>query len=501
MHSNGPLPQVIQIGDCNAPATYQALMNHLFSAYIGRFLDIYLDDIVIYSDSLEEHEKHVKLVLDILKKEKLYLSRQKLHFIQPELKLLGRIIDDDGIRMDPHKVDSVLSWKVPTNRDLLRGFIGSVGYLADDIPNVRLPLGILSAITGDTVPFRWGYTEQRAFDEVKSLVNAARNHSRVPLDYSPGAPPVWMVTDGCATGISGLISQGPDWKTAKIAAFYSAKLNPAQQNYPVHEIEMLAGIETMLRYSDLLQGVEFQWLTDHKGLTHLLNQKNLSGRQARWLEKISSYTFKVVYIEGSENVVADALSRMYSNDSSGTVRARSEFTTHDVVDDDTVPVLSNLPSDVPVLAGIEARVATRRGARVRRLTEKAVLALADGTVESSGSAGGSRSRPRVKDRRVLRDPQEGGSRLDHSTDHSKSRDKVDSPESPAALLQGSNNDTPVNDDTQDVLNMSLLTQSSLGIDLLSEIQGKYSIDYGAPGVSGRIQMKSRCQPWIMTSFF
>ena len=230
---------------------------------------------VIYSDSLQDHEKHIKIVLDILRKEKLYLSRHKLHFIQPELKLLGRIIDDEGIRMDPHKVDSVMLWKVPTNRDLLRGFIGSVGYLADDIPNVRLPLGILSSITGDTVPFRWGYTEQRAFDEVKSLVQAARGHSRLPLDYSPKAPPIWMVTDGCATGISGLISQGSDWKTAKIAAFYSEKLNPAQQNYPVHEIEMLTGIETMLRYSDILQGVSFKWLTNHKGLTHLLNQNSV----------------------------------------------------------------------------------------------------------------------------------------------------------------------------------------------------------------------------------
>ena len=220
---------------------------------------------------------------------------------------------------------------------------------------------------------------------------------------------MWMVTDGCATGISGLISQGPDWKTAKIAAFYSAKLNLAQQNYPVHEIEMLAGIETMLRYADILQGVEFQWLTDHRGLTHLLNQKNLSGRQARWLEKISSYTFKVVYIEGSENVVVDALSRLYSNDSSGTVRARSEFTYHDVVDDDTLPVLSMLPSDVPVLAGMEARVATRRGTRVRRLTEKAALALADDTVDLPHAVRGSRPSSSVKDC-SLHDPQEGGSR-------------------------------------------------------------------------------------------
>ena len=150
---------------------------------------------------------------------------------------------------------------------------------------------------------------------MKELVHRAREHRRVPLDYSEGASPIWMVTDGCATGISGLISQGNDWKSARVAAFYSAKLNPAQQNYPVHEIEMLAGIETMLRHTDILQGAKFKWLTDHKGLIYLLNQKNLSGRQARWLEKISSFTFEVVYIAGSENIVADALSRIYSNDS------------------------------------------------------------------------------------------------------------------------------------------------------------------------------------------
>ena len=80
---------VVQQGDCNVPATYQALMNHLFLAYIGQFMDIYLNDIVIYSDTLEDHRKHVKLILDILQKEKLYLSRSKLRFIVPELKLLG----------------------------------------------------------------------------------------------------------------------------------------------------------------------------------------------------------------------------------------------------------------------------------------------------------------------------------------------------------------------------------------------------------------------------
>src|SRR6202789_4651782 len=137
--------------------------------------------------------------MDILKKEKLYLSKKKLLFLPEELKILGRIIDASGIRMDPVKVDHVLAWKTPTNRDLLRGFIGSVGFLADDIPNIRIPLGILSAITGDKVPFRWGYTEQRAFDEVKKLTHEAREHSRKPIQYGEGAPTVWMVTDGSST--------------------------------------------------------------------------------------------------------------------------------------------------------------------------------------------------------------------------------------------------------------------------------------------------------------
>ncbi|KAJ2917183.1 hypothetical protein MD484_g3247, partial [Candolleomyces efflorescens] len=362
---------VIQQGDCNAPATYQALMNHIFSPYLGVFMDVYLDDIIIYSDTLEDHIEHVRKILEVLKRESLYLSKGKLRFIAHELEILGHIIDDEGIQMDPHKVDSVLKWKTPTNRDLLRGFLGSVGYLADDIPGVRVPMGVLSAITGDTVPFRWTYTEQRAFEEVKQLVHDSREHHRVPLSYEKNAPPIWLVTDGCATGISGVVCQGTSWKNAKVAAFYSAKLNPAQRNYPTHEIEMLAGVETMLRFRDILQGAKFTWVTDHKGLTHLLNQRELSGRQARWMEKIGTFDFTVEYVPGVDNVLADALSRIYANDSSGTVCARSEYTYHDVINDDVIPVTD---PPMPVFAGIEAlavspQAPVRRSSRLKALDE------------------------------------------------------------------------------------------------------------------------------------
>jgi hypothetical protein len=439
-------------------------------------MDIYLDDIIIYSDCLEDHVKHVKLVLDILRKEKLYLSKNKLRFIAPELKLLGRVIDSEGIRMDSEKVNSVLNWKVPTNRDLLRGFVGSVGYLADDIPNVRIPMGVLTSITGDAVPFRWGYTEQRAFDEVKALVHQVRENRRVPLNYAEGAPPIWMITDGCSTGISGLVSQGEDWKTAKVAAFYSAKLNAAQQNYPTHEIEMLAGIETMLRHADILQGVKFRWLTDHKGLIYLLNQKNLSGRQARWLEKISCFTFEVVYIAGSENVVADALSRIYSNDSVGTERAKSEYTYHDVADDDTMSSDRYTSREIlPVLAGVEAIVATRRGSRVRQPSQKAVMAASNAatavtaapnppttvrTAESSKDFAA-----RMKSRFVLRgpvppaEPTEGGSTSTVLT-------TVPSTENTEHTVATPPEGTLIN----------MVSQSLQGLDLLAEIRGKYELD-------------------------
>jgi hypothetical protein len=175
------------------------------------------------------------------------------------------------------------------------------------------------------------------------------------LDYRKDAPRIWLVTDGCNSGIAGVICQGSDWKKAKVAAFFSAKLNSAQQNYPVHEIEMLAGVESMLRHRDILQGCQFTWVTDHKGLTHLVNQKNLSGRQARWVEKISGFDFDIKYVPGTENVLADAFSRIYSNEAPGTVRARSEYTYHDVVDNDTIEISS---ITMPVFAGREAAALT-----------------------------------------------------------------------------------------------------------------------------------------------
>ena len=257
---------------------------------------------------------------------------------------------------------------------------------------------------------------------------------------------------------------------ANIAAFYSAKLNMAQHNYPVHEIEMLAGIETMLRHKDIMQGVHFKWVTDHKGLVYLLNQKSISGRQARWLEKISSFLFKVVYVPGSKNVVADALSCMYSNDSAGTVRAPSEFVHHDVSDDDMLA----LSSGMPILAGMEAVVAMRRSSRPRKPCR-----LGDSDDQPETSTEFAR---RVVGQFILcgpREQMEGGSTEPRDNEHGSTNivraDDSSTDVTNRPLLETGIVRAP----EMDHLNTSLVEvvlESTARIDLIKELKGHYQED-------------------------
>ena len=131
-----------------------------------------------------------------------------------------------------------------------------------------------------------------------------------------------------------------------MAAFYLVKLNSTQHNYPVHKVEMLAGVETILRHRDVLLGVHFKWVMDHKGLVHLLNQKNLSGRQAWWLEKIAIFNYDMEYVLESENVLANALSQIYAVDSMDWLQSWTEYTYFDVIDDDSNGVVVTQPAIV-----------------------------------------------------------------------------------------------------------------------------------------------------------
>lgn len=228
--------------------------------------------------------------------------------------------------------------------------------------------------------FRWEYTHQRAFEDIKHCIAQFSEHRRKPLEYGKDAPQIWIATDGCVSGVAGAVLQGDDWRKARVAAFYSAKLSAPQQNYATHEIEMLAGLETMMRHREILQGVRFKWLTDHRGLIHLLNQKGLTGRQARWMEKMSEFDFEPVYIAGTENVLSDALSRIYSNDAPGTVRAASEYTCFD----DNLSVRKGDGSQsAPVLVGSEGQMAGLSRGPLKDSMRVSAVHMGKGNEESS----------------------------------------------------------------------------------------------------------------------
>jgi len=128
---------------------------------------------------------------------------------------------------------------------------------------------------------------------VKDIVQKWRDVRRKTIDYSAGAPKINLCCDACLTGGSGVISQGDDYLTASVITFWSGKFNSAQQNYPVHELELLAIVESLKRFGHLLQGVNFHVFTDHKRL-EWITQKKLSPHQVRWLEVISDFDFEII---------------------------------------------------------------------------------------------------------------------------------------------------------------------------------------------------------------
>ena len=348
-------------------------------------MDVYLDDIVVYSHAPEEHVRHVKLVIDTLRKHKFYLSEHKLQFFKDELRILGHVIDKDGIRMDPDKVDKIVNWKTPTNKDLLAGFIGAVGYLTPGCEGIRIPLGHLHKLAAPNNPWRWSFTEQRAFDLVKQLVHQHRELRRKSLDYTPGHLPINLSCDASLSGGSGVLWQGERLKDANIIAFWSGKFNPAQQNYPVHKQELLAIIESLRRFQHLLQGTKFRTFTDHKGLEWIQTQRKLSPRQARWLETLSDFDFEIVHIPGKTNVLADALSRIYSDEPRGTVRSSSEYVS---IEEENAPsdLLLNLVT-VPLYTGeqIFLGAATRSQSSAREAfpnAKRVILKLPEAPSES-----------------------------------------------------------------------------------------------------------------------
>ena len=294
---------VLPFGLTNAPAHFMALMNNIFKDYLDKFVLAYLDDILIFSPTLEDHARHLRLVLDRLRKFKLYGKLSKCDFARQEVEYLGHISTPDGVHMEEAKVESIAKWPLPQRKVDVQSFLGLVNYYRRFIKNCSKIAKPLTQLCGNS-DFIWNQEQQKSFEELKDAVSTAP----VIRLFHPNLPIV-VTTDASKFAVGAVLEQEENG-VARPVAYHSRTLNSAEQRYAAHERELLAIVDTLRNWRVYLHGQSFIVRTDHFPLKYLETQSNLSQRQVRWLETLVEFEFKIIPIKGKSNYVADALSRI-----------------------------------------------------------------------------------------------------------------------------------------------------------------------------------------------
>ena len=302
---------VMQQGDCNAPGTFQRLMTVIFRDAIGIRVHVYLDDLFVFSYTLEDHERDLEYVFQKLRENQLYLEKAKCDLYSASMDCLGHLIDDRGLHADADKMGRIRNWRTPRNHKEVQRFLGLVQYLAHFMPDITAYTGPLSAICRNGQPFYWKPLHEACFNHIKVI--ACRSPILKPIDPKSNDP-VWVICDASMAGIGAMYGQGETWQTCRPAGFMSKKFSSAQTNYRVFEMETIAILEALLKWEDKLLGRRIRVVTDHKALEFFKTQRRLNSRQSRWMEFLARFDYDITYIKGETNLVADALSRYYEND-------------------------------------------------------------------------------------------------------------------------------------------------------------------------------------------
>ena len=293
--------KVMCFGLSNAPGTFQKVMNRLFSQQLHKYVVIYLDDILIFSKTPEEHLLHLRKVLTILRENSLYAKLSKCDLNMSQVLYLGHIVSRNGLQVDPKKVAAVKDWPVPKDLHELRCFLGLTNYFRTFIQGYASRVLPLTRLQSPKRAFVWDEKCQQAFSGVKHDLTHA------PVLKAPDLnSPFELVSDACDFGIGAVLMQD-----RRPVAFESRKLIPAELSYTTTEKECLAVIHALKVWRCYLEGQptdRFTIVTDHNPLIYLPKQPTLSRRIARWSEYLQRFTFKWEYRPGRINV-ADPVSR------------------------------------------------------------------------------------------------------------------------------------------------------------------------------------------------
>ncbi|KAJ3533934.1 hypothetical protein NMY22_g7130 [Coprinellus aureogranulatus] len=268
---------------------------------------VYLDDILIFTATLEEHREIVNEVLTRLRKHDLYLRPEKCEFEKTEIEYLGLVIREGEIRMDPAKVEAVRNWPIPKNLREVRGFLGFANFYRRFIKDFSKIARPLNDLTKKDTPWTWGPDQQAAFETLRTAFIS----SPILAIWDPNRPTrIEVDASGYATG--GVFLQKLDDGLWHPVAFRSASMQQAERNYEIYDREMLAIIEALKDWRHFLEGLPeaFEIVTDHSNLEYWRTAQDLSRRQCRWSLYLSRFNFFLTHRPGKANTQADPLSRM-----------------------------------------------------------------------------------------------------------------------------------------------------------------------------------------------
>ena len=297
---------VMPFGLCNAPSTYQRLMEHVLRGLLYLICVVFIDDVLIFSATFNDHLKHLKLVFDRLRQHNLKLKLKKCDFMKTSVNYLGHVVSNKGLQPDPSKIEKIKNYPAPTSVTELKRFLGLASYYRRFIARFSKIAGPLHKLLKKDTAFNWSAECERTFCALKEKLI-----SSPVLAFPDFTRPFFLHTDASGTGVGALLSQDNDG-CLKPIAFASRSLTPAESRYPVIEQEALAMIFGLQYFRTYIYGKPFTIATDHRPLKWLIENQQNSSRLIRWGLLLQEYDVKIVYTPGKENRVADALSRLPS---------------------------------------------------------------------------------------------------------------------------------------------------------------------------------------------
>lgn len=298
--------RVMPFGLTNAPAIFQHMMHDIFREYLDLFVVIYLDDVLVYSNNLKEHEKHVKMVLQKLRDVNLYAKLEKCHFDCDTVEFLGYNVSPSGISMDCSKVGSIRDWQIPKSVKGVQCFLGFANFYRSFIKDYSRIATPLITLTKKDKRFEWTREANNAFIELKQAFTSAP-----VLAHADPNKPFIMETDGSDFAVGAVLSQQGLDGILHPVAFYSRKLSPAEINYEIYDKELLAIVAAFEHWRNYLYGAAHpvKVYTDHRNLLYYTTTRKLNRRQARWSIFLAEFDFVITFRPGNKQGKPDALSR------------------------------------------------------------------------------------------------------------------------------------------------------------------------------------------------